>query len=598
MANFLSTEQLDATSLKTSFVNYLKTQQAFSDVDFEGSNISALVDFLIQNVYYNSYYLNMVGAESFLDSAALRHSIVSRAKELNYVPRSRTSARAVVTVDITPGDSPDTITIPKGQVFTASLNNQQFNFVTDQSHVISNSSNTYSISDVTIYEGRLVTEYFTAAATVNSSGYTDYTSRFIIQSENLDTSSIEVYVTSNSVRTQYTKADDLYSLTSTDEIFFIQAYKSNQYEVVFGDGVLGAALSTGDTVEIVYRDTVATEANGINSFTSATQIDGYSNITVTVTTRAYGGAERETDTSIKYNAPRHFQTQARAVTETDYKNLITQNFPEVEALNVYGGEDEGIYGKVIVAVKLAGTTVVSNIFKTRLQNYLLTKSATREAIVNALDYYYVKIDSTVRYASDQTSLSENQVKSNIITNILTMNTISNYDFIQEAYGSTITSKIQGADASIISNSTQMKMIKRLTPTVNTVETYNIKFYSELETDGVVSAFPLGHEPIVETSTFTYLNGTNSITAWIQDDGNGALGVYTYDSDGDKTLIEDVGSVNYTTGELNFTVTIQGYTGSYISLYAKPESREVVLQKNGFVLIESSDINLTMVETNS
>lgn len=598
MSNFLSTADLDVDSLKTSYINYLKTQDRFKDINFEGSNISALIDILIQNTYYGNYYLNMVGAESFLDSAALRNSVVSRAKELNYTPRSRVSSRAIVSVEIVPDDSPNTITIPKGYIFKSTINNTQYNFITDQAHVITNNSGSYELTGIDIFEGRSVTEFFTAAVTENDNGYTEYTSRFILQSENLDKASIEVYVTSNSVRRQYTQADNLFNLSPTNNIFFIQAYKENQYEIVFGDGVLGNALTSGDTVEVVYRDTLGSGANGINAFTFSSQIDGYSNITVTTTTRSYGGAERESITSIKYNAPRHFTNQERAVIEEDYKNILTENFPEIEAVNAYGGEDSGLYGKIIIALKLYGSTVISDILKKRIQKFLLTKSATREAIVNALDYYYVKIDSSVRYNADQTSLTESQVKSNIINKILELNTITNYQFNQTVYGSTITDKIQGADTSIISNSTSLKIIKRISPIVNTSNLYEINFYNELETDGVLYEFPLDHEPIVESSTFTYLNGTISITAWIQDNGNGNLGIYTFDTDGNKVMVTNIGTVNYTTGYLNFTTTIQGYTGNYISIYAKPQVREIILQNNGFALIDSNDITLNMVETNA
>jgi hypothetical protein len=374
MAKFLSTSALDADTLKSNFIQYLKTQDNFKDYEFSGSNLSVLIDLLVQNTMYNNHYLNMVGAEGFLDTAELRESIVSRAKELNYTPKSKTSARTTLTVTIRPTDVPLSITIPKGYKFTTTLNNQRFNFITTQNYVIQRSNNSYVLSGVEVFEGIPVVEYLDVLSTTSDSGITTYSSRFIMTSENIDTSSVEVYVTSGSTRTQYTKASSLFGLNPESEVFFVQGYSANQYEIVFGDGVLGKDLTTGDVVEIHYRDTIGTDANGIKAFSPSTTIAGYGDISIVTELPSYGGSDREPNDSIKFNAVRHFQVQERAVTESDYKNLILTNFPEIQAVSAYGGELTNRYGKVIVSLKPHNSAIATTNLKNRIANFLNTKN--------------------------------------------------------------------------------------------------------------------------------------------------------------------------------------------------------------------------------
>lgn len=595
MSNFLSTSALDADTLKANFITYLQSQTQFEDYDFTGSNMSVLLDVLVQNTMYNNHYLNMTGAESFLDTANLRESIVSRAKELNYTPRSRTSARAVVTVSITPGDSPNSITIPKGYKFTTSINNQTFTFTTNEAHVISRDGSTYEITDVNIYEGQLVTEYYTASTTITD-GITSYNNRFFLNSENVDKSSIEVWVTSNNIRTKWTLASSLFGLTPSSKKYFIQGYKANQYEVVFGDGIIGEALNNADLVEILFRDTLGSDANGINVFNKTSAIDTYTNITVTTTMASYGGSERESNDNLKYNATRHFQVQERAVIADDYKTMILTNFPEIEAVNAYGGEEINRYGKVIIVMKPTAGTIVTNTLKNRIKNFLITKNIAIEPIIMDLEYFYIKLVSAVRYSQEETTLTANQLKANIISDILALNTNTYNKFKQNVYASVISGVINDSDTSIISNSTFIQIIKRLTPAVNTITTHSIDFGNQLDIEGVEYEFPLEHTPVVESSTFIYTYAEVDYTAWIQDNGNGILRVYTYNN-GVKTPLTTVGTVDYTTGIVTFTLGIKSYS-SYISFYGRTLSRDIDVSKNDYIILDSADFDITMVENNA
>lgn len=594
MAKFLSTAALDADTLKSNFVEYLKTQDQFKDYDYSGSNISALLDILIQNTMYNNHYLNMVGAEAFLDTAELRESIVSRAKELNYLPKSRTSARASVSVTIVPQDSPLSITIPKGYKFTTTLNNQKFTFVTNQNYIVKRVNSTYNITGVEIFEGSIVTEFFDVVSTTNSN-ITTYSSRFIMSSENIDTSSIEVYVTSNNVRTLYKKSPSLFGLTNTSEIYFIQGYSANQYEIVFGDGILGKKLTTGDIVEVYYRDTIADEANGINVFKASNAISGYSNISVVTELTAYGGSERENNSSIKFNAVRHFQVQERAVTEDDYKNIILTNFPEIQAVSAYGGEKVNKYGKVVISLKPFNSNFASNVLKNRIYKFLLTKHLSNEPILVDLEFFYVYLSSTVRYSSDLTALSEDNIKNSIINNILTLNAEVINSFNQSVYGSRISQLIQSADNSVVSNSTSLKMSKRISPSIGVDTQFLIEFDNQLKTEGVYYQYPEGHDPIVKSSEFVYTYAGTDYDCWIQDNGTGVLGIYTIDKE-TTLLLKTIGTVDYTVGKLIFTINPK-YYNPYISINVELEENDILVDNNKYILLDSSDFNIKMVTKN-
>jgi hypothetical protein len=597
MANFLSTSDLNAESLKTNFITYLQSQDKFKDYDFTGSNMSVLIDILMQNTMYNNHYLNMMGAESYLDSAQLRESIVSRAKELNYVPRSRTASRAVITVEIFPEDSPNSILIPKGYVFKSTINNETYYFHTRQNYTITKSNDRYVLSNIEIFEGYAVQEFFSVVSEIGTDGYTTYSSSHVINSENCDTNSLDVYVTLNGVRTKFERATSLYGLTSESNVYFLQGYKDNFYEVVFGDGVFGKAIATGTEVDITYTDTLGPGANGISVFSKTTSISGYSSVSITTTTTSYGGGDAETNENIKFNSVRHFQTQERAVIENDYRNLVITNFPEIQAVNVYGGENDNQYGKVIVCVKPFNTTKISDSLKNRITQFLESKNLVTEPVIKELEYFYIKVDAAVRYIRNNTTSTEGELKSTVISKLLELNDNRFNKFNQSVYSSFLSRTIDESDLAITSNSLFLKIIKKLFPVPNVETTYILEFDNALpdfgSADKAGQTFPSNHPAMIESSKFTYtMNGTD-YEAWVQDNGAGILGVYTYDSEGIKVRLKVVGTVDYSIGKCVMTLAIKGYTGN-VSVYAKPRSRDIIISKNKFIILDSADFNITMV----
>lgn len=591
---FLSTTQLDFNTLKQSLKTYLQGQSQFSDYDFDASNINVLLDILTYNTYINNFYLNMVGSEMFLDTAQLRESVVSHAKELNYIPRSRTSAKATVDVTIVPGDSPSYIVIPKFQKFTTSVDNTTLTFTTANETIVYPIAGNYVASNLEIYEGSVVTEFFTAA---NNTKYN-------LQSANVDTTSIEVVVitsNTNSSNSIWTRADSLYGLSSTSNVYFLQGYSNNYYEISFSDGVLGRALTNGNIVKVTYRDTLGDGGNGAYLFGKSNNIQGYANITISTVEAAVDGSDRETINSIKFNAPRYFTTQERAVTALDYANLTKAKFPQLQAVNAFGGEqlDPPQYGRVAISVKPFGTAgLISNNLKADIIDFLTTKNLTIEPIIIDPEYFYVDVATTVRYNPSATTNSTAQIKSLVETAVINYGINNLQEFGSDLRFSKLIKDIDASDSSIVSNETYLTLVRRWSPTVGSNSSVSFSFDNELYSESVLYALPQGHEQALTTSTFTYTttDGTE-YSAFIGDDGLGILNVYTNQNTANgvvRTVIAgSVGTVDYATGQIDITANISSYSGSYISIYGLPKNYDLYAEKNKFLIIENSDLLVTV-----
>lgn len=592
--NFINTSDLDFSAIKSSLKAYLSGQARFSDYDFEGSNMSVLLDILAYNTYLNNFYLNMVGSEMFLDTAQLRESIVSHAKELNYIPRSKTSAKAVVNITVVPTDSPSYIIIPKFYKMTTTIDNTTFTFSTDSDHIIYPGANGYIGSNVEIYEGAVVTEYFTASNTTT----------YRLQSENIDTNSIDVTVINSqydSANSTWLKADNLYGLGPTSNVYFLQGYSSNQYELTFGNDVSGRALVNGNVVRVRYRDTLGELGNGAYRFSKGTSINGYSNISITTVTTAAEGSDRESNNSVKFNATRFFTTQERAVTSLDYANLTKAKFPQLQSVIAFGGEDldPPQYGKVGVSVKPYGSTgTVSQSLKNSIVSYLNTKNITTQAVIIDPEYFYIKVDASVNYDTTETNVSSSQISSLIRDKIINFANTNLIDFGDDLRYSKLISAIDSADASIISNETEVQVIKRWSPTAGTSSTLAFTFDNHLYSETTLYALPQGHEHALYSSNFTYTHtDEQDYDAYIGDDGLGVLNVYTnLTTSGGlvRTILSQVGTVDYPTGVINLTTNIKEYTGSYISIYGRLKNKDVYSVQNKFLLIESSDVTVTLI----
>jgi len=591
--NFLTATELDFASLKNNLKTYLSAQTRLSDYDFDGSNMSVLLDLLTYNTYLNNFYLNMVGSEMFLDTAQLRESIVSHSKELNYIPRSKTSAKAIVNTTIVPSGSPSYITIPKFYKTSTSIDNTTFTFSTDSDHIVYPTANGYIASNVEIFEGSIVTEFFSAANN----------SKYVLQSENIDTNSIDVTVINSqydSANSIWLKAENLYGLTSTSNVYFVQGQAANQYELVFGNDITGRALIAGNIVRVRYRDTLGELGNGAYRFSKGTSIDGYSNITITTVTTAAEGSERESNNSIKFNSTRFFTTQERAVTALDYANLTKAKFPQLQSVIAYGGEDmtPPQYGKVAISVKPYGTSgSISDSLKTAIINYLNTKNITTQAVIVDPQYFYIKVDTTISYDTSATNISSAQVSSLVRSSIINFANTTLLDFGDDLRYSKLVGVIDDCEGSIISNDTELKIIKRWNPTAGSTSTLTFNFDNPLYSELTLYALPNGHEHALYSSNFTYTHTDgNDYDCYVGDNGLGILNVYTNQVTATgfiRTSLATIGTVDYTTGEIDLTVNIKSYPSSYISVYGKLKNKDIYSVQNKFLLVESSDVTVSL-----
>jgi len=605
MANtgFLDVSELSFDGIKSNLKAFMKAKTAFKDYDFEGSNLNSMLDVLSYNTYMNAFYLNMIGSEMFLDSAQLRNSVVSHAKALNYIARSRTSARAKVTFAVnTGGDVPTNVVIPENYVIRTTVDGINMDFTTDETITINRSDVGYVTDSVYVYEGKIVYEFFTVDGTV----------RYSLNSSNIDTNSIKVTVinsASDSSNTIYTKADTLYGLTSNSEIYFIQGYNNDQYEIVFGDGISGKALANGNIIKVKYRSTNGELGNKAVNFAISSAVGDTAAYTVTVTTNisAADGSERETIESMKLNAPRHFAAQNRAVTKEDYTTLIIEKYPQIKTVNVYGGENAvpPQYGKVIVSMIPYGNfPVVSTELKTDIAAYLRTKSITTEPVIKDPEYMYIEVQSAVSYNPSLTTKSIQQLRSDVLSKVQLYETTYLNDFGNDLRKSRLSSMIDSADPSIVSNQTTIRTIYTLVPAKGIQQRISFSFSNPLARP-LRAPYIVNETECIKSSPFDYFKDGvyyNSTTpqgqVTLSDDGNGFIRLYyiMYDKITDtvvqQILETNLGTVNYDTGELAFDLNPYDYDTN-IKIFAKVINDDIVVQESKYLKIDYDEIGIAV-----
>ena len=394
----LNITELDFDAIKGNLKDYFASQSEFSDHDFEGSAISVMLDVLSYNTYYNGYYINMLASEAFLDSAQLRDSVVAKASMLGYTPRSSRGAKANVAITVTPGDSPATITIDKNTQFTSTVNGTSYIFCTSNSHTITPANGVYTASGVELTQGVPVTFRYTAN-TANTE------QKFLLPNENTDTDSLTVTIQESATDTNtavYTLATDITTVNSTSNVYFLSEDTSGQFEVEFGDGVLGRKPITGNIVLLAGLVTEGADVNGANTFSASGTVGGYSTVSVATSNAAVGGLNRETVESIKFNAPKTFETQNRAVTTDDYKSIVEREVSGLDSVSVWGGQDNETpaFGKVYISAKPAGATSLSTsqiaLIKSAVSSYnimSITPEVVDPDIIDLIMSVTVKYDS-------------------------------------------------------------------------------------------------------------------------------------------------------------------------------------------------------------
>ena len=581
---------LDFESIKGNLITYLKRSDSpFKDVNFEGSNISQLLDVLSYNTYLNSFYLNMVGSEMFLDTAQLRDTIVSHAKELNYVPRSFTSAGAQVSFEVYPSPPVNSLLIPKGTSFTTKIGSNNYTFSTEDNAIYNSSSNgTVVIDGLNIYEGVYVTETF-VFDTSNT------TQRFVLSNPTIDTRSITLRVLEDNGATtlSYTKASSFLGLSANSLVYFLQAAENSQYEVLFGDNTIGKKPKSGSVVVAEYRVGSGELPNGAAVFDIDGPIQGQSNIsTITTTSVATGGSVAESNESIKFNAPRSYQNQERAVTTSDYENILTQNFPEIQAISAYGGE-EAIppqYGKVYIAVDIKNADGTPQLIKEKYYNFVKPRSPLSiDPVIIDPDFLYVDVTTNVEYNINVTTLKESDIRSLVLSNISSYNVTNLSDFKSTLRYSKFITSIDRSHESILSNATTLVPYKRMIPIRGEPLTTTYDFGYQITSIDTLPTLVNQTDYEHNVSSGPFMHAGKS--AYVEDDGVGTLWLVTTQSSTHTRLFE-VGTVDYETGLVTLSnFTVDDFDGSYIKLYAHPVKADITSTKNIILQINDNDVTI-------
>lgn len=578
---------LDFDTLKNTFKAYMKSQDKFNDYDFEGSNINVLLDVLAYNTFHNSFYLNMVGNEMFLDSAQLRDTVVSHAKELNYIPRSFKSAEATVNLSIRSTDtSKRSLVLNKGYTFTSRLLNKIYTFSTADTAVINdyqaNSSGvTFTANNIKLYEGFYVNDSYTFTF--------DTVQQFLISNKNVDTSSVSVTVIEDAGSTvlNYTRAASLFDLTKDSQVFFIQGSENESYEIVFGDGVTGRRPKNNSIIQIQYRLSNGQLPNGCNVFTPDAAIQGETLITVNTVAVAAGGAISESIESIKFNAPRHFTAQERAVTTEDYETLLKINFPEINTVTAYGGEDltPPQFGKVYISVDLKEVDALPDIKRQEYYRFLKPRSPVSiDPVFVDPAYTYIGIKSRVNYNVGITALTPDDIKTIVGTAVLQYAQNNLNDFNKTFRYSKLIQSIDNSQVSIISNETDINIIKVITPVLGEFLTFDVRFDIPLRV--VQDQTTLLNQYAVYSTDMVY----KGVRAFIRDNANGVLNVL---SSATEAIIGTVGTIEYETGLLQFSNwKIDSFNRAGIKFIATPRDKDISTVNNVILNIIEEDLNIT------
>lgn len=594
---------LDFDTIKTSLRQFLQNQTALQDYNFEGSTLSLLLDVLATDAYYHGWYTNFAVNEVFLQTAQLRTSVVAAARQLGYVPRSVSSS--VATVDITVGGvgNSSSVTLARYTPFTSVVNGQTYTFYTvddvTQGKEYSNTSIVFS--DVLLYEGVKLQQTFTVSGNT-SAGYSA-----TLLNKNVDTRTLTVSVKLNAnsdTSFTYDMATSALTVNSTSNVFFLFETNDETWEVRFGDGVLGRALSAGQVVTVDYLDSRADLGNGANTFTfNGNTVGGSSNVTARLadsTVTSAGGAEREDLESIKRNAPAMYQTQGRIVTAYDCRSILLNEVGGIDSVAVWGGEDNDppTYGKIFISIKPTNAETLGATQRTQILNQVLKPKSLPIVGYEFVDpdYVYILLDSVVRYSPARTSLTAEDIRQKVVNAVSMFAETELGQFGSYFRYSQVVRAIDDADPSIQSNLTTLRLEKRMT--INTsVTTYSVKFSNELYT-ATNNAFVSSQ---VGTQTFTYVGEDgNSYTGCFVENANLVLNVYRTLANGTKELVKgNVGTINATTGVLSFAgfapTSITTTPTNILKVRAIPAYSDIVPNREQIVLLPEENVTINVVD---
>ena len=597
----LDVTELDFDRIKSNLKTFMKNQTEFTDYDFEGSGLNALLDVLSYNTHYLAMNMNMVANESFLDTASTRSAVVSHAKTLGYIPNSPRAPVAFInvtlnnsTTDSSAFEELNTATIPIGTVFTTQMDDVNYQFVTVSEHTINKVDDVLSFTNIPIYEGTYVTNRYT----VNNQNVDQ---KFYLADRNGDTSTLVVDVFDSATSTSsttFTLATDTTLTSSTSNVFFLQESVDGKFEIYFGDGITGRALSDGNIVRLRYVVTNKTLANGATSFSTTATISGITNVTVATVSNASGGAESESIQSIKFNAPLDYAAQGRAVTVNDFKAIVPKVYANTKSVQVYGGEDNDVptFGKVYISI-VPTTGSITAAAKAQIVKDLKTTYTIASVSPEVVDPEYTKLrlNVTFTYNSKNTIKPKETLESNVLTTITNFNNNNLSKFDSAFRHSAFTKLVDDTDDAITSNITTVTLSKDFTPTLDKDTKYIIPFNNKLYNPHS------GHDSeaggILSSTGFKIDGNINEM--FLNDDGMGNVRMF-YITDGTTNTYEDntVGTIDYFNGSITLTnlkitevSNVDGITSTKVRLIVKPESSDIIAVRNQVLEI---DLNNSVV----
>ena len=608
----LKVTELDFEQIKTNFRNFLKTQTEYSDYNFDSSGFDTLLDVFAYNTHYNAFYINSAINESFLSTAQQRKNLAKAARSLNYIPKSRSAASINVNLSVVIPQTTlvaifgstayGTVQLNRRNRFTTTIDNSSYTFMNltainlTQGDATTSGGITYenfTATDVTLRQGEFTSFTYTVDAA-------DTNQRFIIPSDNVDTSILTVsgVKSGETASTTYSfyKDVDLQNITGTTYVYFLFENSDGEYEIRFGDGVYGRAPDDNEAIKIEFLNSDGNSANGANTFTSSSNIlvsgNTISDATLGVTTsaRSSGGSVKETDTSIRSNAPLSYQSQDRAVVVNDYSSLIQSQFTNVETSAIWGGEDNDPpkYGRVFIAAKPFGSDYLTESEKDNIKTFIKTKmvGSVRPEMINP-QYVNIVPTITIKFDSKKTTLQSSDIKDIAVAAIKNFSTINLEKFSTTYYNSQLMDTINDLDTSIQSISISLKLRKEFVPTLGIASSYILSYQNAL-------LYPhTGHLGTVSTSTFTYNTYTGS-SIILNSTGN--LSIVTTIDDVETTVVESAGTIDNTNGIITLTeFAPTAFTGNLLRIDVVPSTNDISSSREYITRIQEKDISMVITD---
>ena len=592
----LNITEFDFDSVKDNLKIFLKGQTEFKDYDFEGSGMNILLDVLAYNTHYIGYNANMLANEMFLDSASVRSSIVSHAKTLGYIPTSSRAAKAVIDVTLNT-TALASATMSAGTVFTSTNDGTDYQFVTANDVTASNTGSGITFNDIPVYEGTYVTTRYT----VDSS---EVDQRFLLTDNRADTTTLNIKVQTSASDTTvntYTHATDITQVKPDSKIYFLQEVEAGKFEVYFGDGVIGTALSDDNIVILTYVVTNRGDANGASVFTNSGAIATVSDVATATVSIASAGSEPESLQSIKYNAPLDYASQGRCVTAEDYKLYAKKLFPNAQAVSVFGGESGSFdsslgvvstpeYGKVFISIKSTTGLDLTTSEKTQLVTDLrpYTIASTTPVVVDP-QLTWLILETTFKFNSTATTSTNTELEAEV------KNSLSDYsdDRLEQFDGmfrhSKVLSLIDNTSTAITSSSVNVTMGHFFTPTTTASTAYTINFNNAFYNPH--SEHNKGAGGVIASTGF-YISGDTTNVHFFDDDGAGNLRLY-YLSAGTRVYADStIGTITYSTGKIvtdgvyiTSASLVDGVASAQIRITAIPNSKDIVPLRNQILEID-------------